>query len=343
MGTLGNGQRKPVLLTTASLCQDDKIKPVDNVLNGDLGVPIMKILLAVDISHSNNKDEAQAAAELVDLDALSYAVPLEGNEITLLFVKEELPSYEQVLKVQADFPEDLRHVVERRAGNILTHIADALGNRGANVKKEIVSGLAAQMVEAVAGDEKVDLTVVVQRSSTEFLLSGTAEHVARHSPSTTLILRAGTASTKPITSVVVGVDGSQRSLDAITRSLSMACLDKAITEIELVHVVNVSKVVASVTPFAFVTAMQENLMMEGEVFLANAKRALSDLGYKKVNMSLKAGNPAAEILSLQQEKRSGLIVIGAQGGGAIKHFLMGHICERVINHAKTSILVARES
>ncbi|HND04620.1 MAG TPA: hypothetical protein PL012_03015, partial [Candidatus Obscuribacter sp.] len=72
----------------------------------------MKILLAIDVAQSTNKDEAKAAQELVNIKSLAKLLPLDKSQVTLLYVKEELPSFEQVLKAQADFPEDLTHVVE---------------------------------------------------------------------------------------------------------------------------------------------------------------------------------------------------------------------------------------
>ena len=174
-------------------------------------------------------------------------------------------------------------------------------------------------------------------------LSRVSHHVARHSPVSVLLLRPGkeAAFATSERSVTIGLDGSNQCLESIGKTLDLLALDREKAQLHLTYVVNVSKIIASVTPFSFVTAMQENLMMEGEVYLASAQKHLGDAGFKKITLNLKAGRPDAEILKLAHEKSSDLIVIGAQGGGAIKHFLMGHICERVVSQAPVSTVVAR--
>lgn len=303
----------------------------------------MKILIALDVAHTSNKDEALAAAELFDINEASATIPLKDAEVILLYVKEALPSYEAVLKAQADFPEDLGHVIERRAKSILEIIKLSLENHGAKVKSEIVSGVAPHTIETVARDEKVELVILSQKKHKEpFFLSRVSHHVARHAPVSTLILHGrGHKNNDLPETIVVGLDGTRACLDAAKKALLAMNLKKGNTKIILVHVVNVSKLIASVTPFAFVTAMQENLMMEGGVFLSTAQKELSDLGFTSIDSKLLAGSPDHEIMKVTEEAGGDLIVIGAQGGTAIKHFLMGHICERVISRAEVSTLVAR--
>lgn len=303
----------------------------------------MKILIALDVAHTSNKDEALAAAELFDINEASATIPLKDAEVILLYVKEALPSYEAVLKAQADFPEDLGHVIERRAKSILEIIKLSLENHGAKVKSEIVSGVAPHTIETVARDEKVELVILSQKKRKEpFFLSRVSHHVARHAPVSTLILHGrGHKNNDLPETIVVGLDGTRACLDAAKKALLAMNLKKGNTKIILVHVVNVSKLIASVTPFAFVTAMQENLMMEGGVFLSTAQKELSDLGFTSIDSKLLAGSPDHEIMKVTEEAGGDLIVIGAQGGTAIKHFLMGHICERVISRAEVSTLVAR--
>ncbi len=299
----------------------------------------MNILIAIDVAQSNKKDIKIAAAELLDVKSLGLMLPLKGSSITLLYVREELPSFEAVLKAQADFPEDLNHVVERRANAVLESIKESLTAGGATVKIEIAGGLPAQVIEDAAKTNKSEFVVITQsKNHDSIFLSRVSHHVARHSPVSTIILRR--QDQKP-DKVVIGLDGSSNCLQNILKVLSGLALDKTKTALHLTFVVNVSKLIASVTPFAFVSAMQENMMMEGEIYLADAQKQLADLGYKNIDIHLKAGRPESEIINLQEETDATAIVISAQGGGAIKHFLMGHICERVVSQAQVTTIVAR--
>ncbi len=82
-------------------------------------------------------------------------------------------------------------------------------------------------------------------------------------------------------------------------------------------------------------------MMEGEVALANAKKAFSSKGYKSVEIEIGHGNAAGEIMKMLEKTKADLIVIGSQGKGAVKHFLMGHVANRIATHASAPTVVAR--
>jgi nucleotide-binding universal stress UspA family protein len=54
-----------------------------------------------------------------------------------------------------------------------------------------------------------------------------------------------------------------------------------------------------------------------------------------------AGQPADRILEVAKERSVDLIVLGAMGASGLARFLMGSVAERVLRHAKTSVLIAR--
>ena len=53
------------------------------------------------------------------------------------------------------------------------------------------------------------------------------------------------------------------------------------------------------------------------------------------------GNPAEEIMKAASQQQADLIVMGAQGLGAITRFLIGSVSTRVVQHANCSVLVVR--
>jgi nucleotide-binding universal stress UspA family protein len=53
------------------------------------------------------------------------------------------------------------------------------------------------------------------------------------------------------------------------------------------------------------------------------------------------GNPAEEIIKAASQQQTNLIVMGAQGLGAIARFLIGSVSTRVVQHANCSVLVVR--
>jgi nucleotide-binding universal stress UspA family protein len=53
------------------------------------------------------------------------------------------------------------------------------------------------------------------------------------------------------------------------------------------------------------------------------------------------GKPAEEIMKAASKLRADLIVMGAQGLGAIVRFLIGSVSTRVVQHANCAVLVVR--
>jgi nucleotide-binding universal stress UspA family protein len=303
----------------------------------------MKILLACDVFQSQSNNHTQAAEELLDLTALEKLVPLAGSEVTILYVKEELPSYERVLASQADFKDDLSHLQEERANKVLESLAATLESRKAQCKVEIVSGPPAFMIEEVAKDNHHDLIVITSGTHKNdlFKLGSVSSQVARHAVASTLVLHKQSETKEESSTIVIGIDGSASCLKSITNALSKLDTLKKDSTIHLAHIVKVSPVVAAVTPFAFVTQLTENLLMEGEVYLTQTKNELANLGYNNVELHLSQGEPAKILMDLAASLNARLILLGAQGKGAIKHFILGHVADRVVNNTDIATLLAR--
>jgi nucleotide-binding universal stress UspA family protein len=55
----------------------------------------------------------------------------------------------------------------------------------------------------------------------------------------------------------------------------------------------------------------------------------------------RVGSPADEIIECAKLKRADLIVIGTHGRGALAHFLLGSVAERVVRHSPCPVLTVR--
>jgi nucleotide-binding universal stress UspA family protein len=53
------------------------------------------------------------------------------------------------------------------------------------------------------------------------------------------------------------------------------------------------------------------------------------------------GKPAEEIMKVASIQHADLIVMGAQGLGAVARFLIGSVSTRVVQHADCAVLVVR--
>lgn len=294
----------------------------------------MKVLVAIDIINPVKPI----------IDEVIALMPLERAEVLFLYVKEEFPSYERVLSAAGDFQDDWGHQVEAKAKAAFDEAATLMKPHCGRVSNEIVVGPPAAMIETVARDEKFDVTVVTpgRHSRVEmFFLGSTSSRVVKSAAGTSLICRPKNgASTQP-QKVIMGIDGSEQSHYAVAMAAEQFRLSANGTEVILVHIVNVADVFKMISPIEYISMVENNLLMEGETFLADGKRILADHGVKKVSVVLKEGDPATEIVNVANSSAADLVVIGAQGRTPVEHFIGGEISQRVAMRSPCSTAVIK--
>jgi nucleotide-binding universal stress UspA family protein len=156
-----------------------------------------------------------------------------------------------------------------------------------------------------------------------------------------VILRTKAHSGAKPTSVLVGIDGSKNSKTALVKSIDCFKLKQAETKITLVHVVDVADPIKFLTPVEFVASIETNLSMEGETFLADGARILSEAGKTGVEIVIHKGDPASELIKMANETKPDLMVLGARGHTAVEHFLLGSVSHRIATHAPCSVAVVK--
>src|SRR5215470_11303264 len=137
----------------------------------------MRVILPLDIVHPVKPI----------IERLVSLVPLQEADLLLLYVKEELPSYERVVGAAGDFQEDWGHQIELKAKAVFAEAEALLQPYCAHVSTEIVTGPPAMMIETVARDESFEMTVVTpgQHSKVEkFFLGSVSSNVVKHGPGT---------------------------------------------------------------------------------------------------------------------------------------------------------------
>jgi len=268
---------------------------------------------------------------------------MKGADIVLLYVKEEFPAYELRLAAVDGVSDEWDKALNDRAHKVLNEVKETLTAKGAEVKIEIVSGPPAYLIETVARDESLPLTVILagHNDLEHFLLGGVAEGVVKHCPGTVLVLRPPAHPEAPLQRVLVAVDGSSHSREAIKTAAQQFAFAAIKPKVTVVHVVSVAPVVTFVSPVAYVGVLEQNLKMEGQTYLAEAQKILADAGVHDVELVLKEGNPAAEICKVAKEINAQLLVIGAQGRSAVQHFLMGSVSTKIATHAPCSTVVVK--
>jgi nucleotide-binding universal stress UspA family protein len=80
--------------------------------------------------------------------------------------------------------------------------------------------------------------------------------------------------------------------------------------------------------------------VESDALLASTRDALGEC-LANLEVQVRHGSPAVEILEAADEQFPDLLVLGAGGRGAMARFLIGSVADRVARHAACPVLIAR--
>jgi nucleotide-binding universal stress UspA family protein len=144
--------------------------------------------------------------------------------------------------------------------------------------------------------------------------------------------------------VVVATDGSPQSLAAARHLRSFADPEK-ITGISVVAVI---RPLASVAFADEISDTEQGgagewtgSFREAAQRAVDAVAAVFDGWGPKIDMQIRSGSPAAEIIEAAQQHDAGLVVVAAGGRGISDAFLVGSTAERVQHYAPCPVLVVR--
>jgi len=157
-----------------------------------------------------------------------------------------------------------------------------------------------------------------------FFLGSVSTQVSLHARCSVLVVK-GPA--RPVRRVLLAVDGSKSSDQALQFLLKhMSPTSNGRIEVQVLQVL---------PPFAYTK--------EAMACVARTTRyahKLETAGYI-VKDTIRAGDPAEEIIKAATSFHADLLVVGAKGLGAVGRFLLGSVSSKLIRHSPSSILVVR--
>ena len=138
----------------------------------------------------------------------------------------------------------------------------------------------------------------------------------------------------PKKSVVVPVDLSQQSIDAVQTALQL------VDDASHVHVVHVLPVLSPTEPgVIWDMASDESRCQHAEEFL---RAKLSDPEYVGIHVTACVGDPGYKITEFAENLSAELIVLPSHGRTGLKRLLIGSVAERVVRLAHCPVLVLRQ-
>jgi nucleotide-binding universal stress UspA family protein len=202
-----------------------------------------------------------------------------------------------------------------------------------------------EAIEKQASTSGVDLIVMGSHGRTGFtrlLLGSVAERVIRHAPCPTMIVPAHAHDVVPegpvrYRKILCPVDFSEHSIHAVEYGVTLS--EESDAELCLLHVLlPLTRELKELEPSFEDLRLQiegDRLRRLGELIPADAAM------YCTVHTALRKGAVHREILAAAAEQSADLIVMGAQGGGALDAAIFGSNTERVARAACCPVLVVR--
>ena len=137
---------------------------------------------------------------------------------------------------------------------------------------------------------------------------------------------------------LLAVDGSDHSYEAVHALKFFAQAE----ELTLLHVLNVSKsaypMMATRGDMEEYTALERSLREDGERLLDRVQ-SLLPMHAGPSTRHLRIGSPAEAIVSMAEQHKADLIVMGARGVSPIKEWLLGSVSHSIITTAHCAALI----
>jgi nucleotide-binding universal stress UspA family protein len=144
----------------------------------------------------------------------------------------------------------------------------------------------------------------------------------------------------PVRRVVVGVDGSETSREALRWAADEALARGA--ELRVVHAWDVQSVGAGIglTPGRRTAAEPEGQRQVAEQLVSDlVKDELGDHGLTDIRPSIGRGSAASVLL--EAAKGADLLVVGSRGLGGFAGLLLGSVSTKMANHAPCPVVIVR--
>ena len=145
--------------------------------------------------------------------------------------------------------------------------------------------------------------------------------------------------------LVVAVDGSSTSLNALRHAAGLAAADPT-AKLTLVHVANPAEYMALAPEFLQHESYEEAAVAQGSEVLDFGEKTARELGVSNITIHLLVANKGAremaqELVNFADEQGADLLVLGTHGRSGLMHLLMGSFAETVMRQSHLPLLIVR--
>jgi nucleotide-binding universal stress UspA family protein len=205
------------------------------------------------------------------------------------------------------------------------------------VRSRLIEESAARAL--IAAGEHAEILVVGSRGRGGFaglVLGSVSQHCASHAPCPVAVVPPSWDA-RPHDRIVVGVDGSQPSYDALHWAVAEASARRAALD-----VVNAYHYVPVVTPFGPAGVIDPDELDKASHALLDemVTGAVGGAG-REVALELITSAAAPAQALLQVATGADLLVVGSRGRGGLRGLLLGSVSQQCMHHATCPVVVVR--
>ncbi len=237
--------------------------------------------------------------------------------------------------------QQLEEIYQKETGELREVLARAhqfFRDRGFQAEAHLLEGDPAPILARFAKEQRVDLTVVGARGTTqleEMFLGSVARRLANDTDLTVLVCRP-----KPF--------AEEKGLRAIFATDHSPYCEKVGEKLPaLIHGKFQSLLIASVLDTAWKGAFppisQEHLAPAKEALNAKNQTLQAKLEHlaERVGSVVLVGEPRAELMALCDRENADLVIVGARGLSRARRLLLGSVAHQMLTRTKGSVLVVR--
>ena len=148
------------------------------------------------------------------------------------------------------------------------------------------------------------------------------------------------------TNILVALDGSEISQLALIQAVDLAKIGNA--KIQAIYTAEtpqfnslpLDQTYGINNSFEMNRVIEKAEESEGGMVLEKAKKYCAGMGLVLIT-HLKYGDPGSEIITLADQEKSDLIVLGSHGKSSIDRLLSGSVSSFVVTHGKATTMVVR--
>lgn len=276
--------------------------------------------------------------------ALALAKETDG-EIVLLhaLITDDIliPDYMGMPVLQPDY------WIEERRGQAVAYLANIekrFGHPNVKFLTSIIEGDPASLILDTAREESFDLIAMSTHGYSgvrRFMFGSVTEHVLRHSGCPILVVRQD----RPISHILITVDGSPMSETVIEPSLALARLLGAkvtLLRVEKDLVIKDYEEIKKIEKLdpGLGERIMDSFYHRVDDYLNGLRMKYSSRGLE-INVLAMKGDPADDILTAAAHFDTDLIAMATHGRTGLRRWVYGSVTEKVLRQAERNMLVVR--